>query len=199
MRRLALPLIAVVLVAGVLGVQVAAGGGRYVPLRTANPCALRTDADAPIPARLEPLAAQIVLVGLDRAACRLGVSRERLVLALAANRLLNPREPGALRAGLLDAVNRLSRAGRLPRVSQLLPQLLAQANPPGLVKTLISAVPSAAVDQLLPTAPLLRRTIEQLDIHRLLHELNNANQLRSALQAAILRAVVREILDRLPV
>ena len=38
MRRLALPLIALVLVAAVLGIQVAAGGGHYVPLRPANPC-----------------------------------------------------------------------------------------------------------------------------------------------------------------
>ena len=35
MRGLALPLIAVVLVVAVVGVQVAAGGGHYVPLRPA--------------------------------------------------------------------------------------------------------------------------------------------------------------------
>src|ERR1700754_4758582 len=76
MRRLALPLIAVALVAAVLGVQVAAGGGHYVPRRPANPCTPRPV--PPIPAQLEPLAAQIVLLGLDSAACRLGISRERL-------------------------------------------------------------------------------------------------------------------------
>ena len=59
MRRLALPLIAVLLVAAVLGVQVAAGGGRYVPRRPANPCAPRPI--PPIQPQLEPLAEQIVL------------------------------------------------------------------------------------------------------------------------------------------
>src|ERR1700759_3549214 len=73
MRRLALPLIAVLLVAAVLGVQVAAGGGHYVPRRPANPCTPRPV--PPIPAQLEPLAEQIVLLGLDSAAGRLGLSR----------------------------------------------------------------------------------------------------------------------------
>ena len=71
MKRLALPLIAVVLVATVLVVQVAAGGAHYVPLRPASPCAPRPV--PPIPAQLEPLAEQIVLLGLDSAACRLGI------------------------------------------------------------------------------------------------------------------------------
>ena len=128
MRRLALPLIAVLLVAGVLGVQVAAGGGHYVPLRPANPCTPRPVSR--IPAQLEPLAEQIVLLGLDSAACRLGVSRERLVLALAETRSLDPRESAALKTGLVDAVDLLDRQGRLPKVSQLLPQALDQANLP---------------------------------------------------------------------
>ena len=132
MRRLALPLIAVLLVAAVLGVQVAAGGGHYVPRRSANPCTPRPV--PPIAAQLEPLAEQIVLLGLDGAACRLGISRERLVLALADTRSLDPRAPAALKAGLRDAVDRLDRDGRLPKVSQLLPEALDQANLPGLVK-----------------------------------------------------------------
>ena len=74
-RELALPLIAVLLVAAVLGVQVAAGGGDYVPRQPADPCTPR--AVPPIPARMEPLAERIVLLGLDNAACRLGISRER--------------------------------------------------------------------------------------------------------------------------
>ena len=138
MRRLALPLIAVLLVAAVLGVQVAAGGGHYAPLRPANPCTPRPV--PPIPAQLEPLAEQIVLLGLDGAACRLGISRERLVLALAETRSLDPRESAALKAGLADAVNRLDREGRLPKVSELLPQALGQANLPGIVKTIIAAI-----------------------------------------------------------
>jgi hypothetical protein len=195
MRRLALPLIAVLLVAAVLGVQVAAGGGHYVPLRPANPCTPRPV--PPIPAQLEPLAEQIVLLGLDSAACRLGISRERLVLALADTRTLNPQTTAALKAGLGDAVDRLNREGRLPKVSQLLPEALDQANLPGIVKTIIEAVPHSLVDNLLPTAPLLHRTVDELDINRVLHELGDPSQLNPALQSAILQAALRQILDRL--
>lgn len=195
MRRLALPLIALLLVAAVLSVQLAAGGAHYTPLRPANPCAPRPV--SPIPAQLDPLAEQIVLLGLDGAACRLGISRERLVLALGDTRTLNPQTTAALKAGLGDAVERLNREGRLPKVSQLLPQALAQANLPGIVKTIIEAIPNSVIDNTLPTAPLLRQTIHQLDINRLLQELGNPNQLNSALQSAILQAALRQIIDRL--
>jgi hypothetical protein len=195
MTRLALPLIAVLLVAVVLGVQVAAGGGHYVPLRPANPCTPRPV--PPIPAQLEPLAEQIVLLGLDGAACRLGISRERLVLALGDTRTLNPQTTAALKAGLDDAVNRLDRESRLPKVSQVLPEALDQANLPGIARTIIEAIPDGLVDNLLPTGPLLRRTVDELDINRLLHQLNDPRQLDSALQSAILQAALRQILDRL--
>jgi len=195
MRRLALPLIAALLVAAVLGVQVAAGGGHYAPLRPADPCTPRPV--PPIPPQLEPLAEQIVLLGLDSAACRLGISRERLVLALAETRTLNPQTTAALKAGLRDAVDRLDREGRLPKVSQLLPEALDQANLPGIVKTIIEAIPDGFVDNLLPTGPLLRQTVDKLDINGLLHELNDPRQLNSALQSAILQAALRQILGRL--
>jgi hypothetical protein len=195
MRRVALPLIAVLLVAAVLGVQIAAGGGHYVPRSPANPCAPRPI--VAIQPQLEPLAEQIVLLGLDRAACRLGISRERLVLALAETRSLDPRAPAALKAGLLDAVDRLDREGRLPKVSQLLPQVLEQAGMPGIVKTIIEAIPAGVVDNALPTAPVLRRTIDQLDVARLLHELGDPSQLNSTIQSAILHAALGQILDRL--
>jgi hypothetical protein len=192
MRRLALPLIAVLLVTAVLGVQVAAGGGDYAPLRPANPCTPRPV--PPIPPRLAPLAEQVVLTGLDSAACRLGISRERLVLALADTRSLDPRAPAALKAGLLDAVDRLDREGRLPKVSQLLPEALEQANLPGIAKTIIEAIPDTVVDNLLPTGPLLRRTADELDVDRLLHELHDPRQLDSAVRTAILQAALRQIL-----
>ena len=195
MKRLALPMIAVVLVAAVLGVQVAAGGGHYVPRHPANPCIPRPV--AAIPPRLEPLAEQIVLLGLDSAACRLGISRERLVLALADTRSLNPREPAALKAGLRDAVDRLDREHRLPKVSQLLPQALDQTNLPGIAKTIIEAIPDGLVDNALPTAPVLRRTIDELDVTRLLQELTDPSRLNSAVQSAILHAALHQILDRL--
>jgi hypothetical protein len=195
MRRLTLPLIAVVLVGTVLGVQVAAGGGRYAPRQPGNPCAPR-----PIPSiqlQLEPLAEQIVLLGLDGAACRLRISRERLILALAERRSVSPRAAAALKAGLRDAVERLARMQRLPRVSQLLPQALDQTTLPAALKTLIEAIPASLVDKVLPTAPLLRRTIDDLDVARVLRELNNPRQLNTAVRSALLHAALREILDRL--
>jgi hypothetical protein len=195
MRRLALPLIAVLLVAAVLGVQVAAGGGHYVPRRPANPCNPR-----PIPTiqpQLEPLAQEIVLLGLDGAACRLGISRERLVLALADTRSLDPRAPAALKAGLSDAVDRLDREGRLPKVSQLLPEALDQSSLPGIAKTIIGAIPASVVDGALPTALLLHRTIDELNVTQLLHELGDPRQIDSAVQSAILHAALQQILDRL--
>jgi hypothetical protein len=195
MRRLALPLIAVLLVAAVLGVQVAAGGGHYVPRRPANPCTPRPV--PPIPAQLEPLAEQIVLLGLDNAACRLGISRERLVLALADTRTLDPRTPSALKAGLRDAVNRLDREGRLPKVSQLLPQALGQANLPGIAKTILEAIPAGLIDNALPTGPLLLRTVDELNVNGLLHQLHDPRQLDSAVRSAILQAALHQILDRL--
>jgi hypothetical protein len=195
MRALALPLIAALLVAAVLGVQVAAGGGDYVPRRPADPCAPR--AIPPIPARLEPVVERIVLLGLDGAACQLGVSRERLVLTLADNRSLDPDAARALKAGLRDAVDRLDREGRLPKVSQLLPEALDQADLPGIVKTLIGAIPDSTIDSALPTRPLLRRAVDELDVGRLVRELDDPDQLQSAVQSAILRAARDEILDRL--
>jgi hypothetical protein len=195
MRGLALPLIAVLLVAAVLGVQVAAGGGDYVPRRPADPCAPR--ANPPIPARLEPVAERIVLLGLDNAACRLGISRERLVLALADTRSLDPGAPAALKAGLRDAVDRLDRERRLPKVSQLLPEALDQADLPGIVKTVIGAIPDGLVDTALPTGPLLRRTISELDVDRLIRELPDPGQLESAVRSAVLQAALHQILDRL--
>ncbi len=195
MKRLALPLVAVLLVAVVLGVQIAAGGGGYVPRRPANPCVPRPI--PPIPAHLEPLAEQIVLIGLDGAACRLGISRERLVLALAGSGSLSPHAPAALKAGLRDAVDRLDREGRLPKVSQLLPEALDQSSLPGIAKTIIGAIPSGIVDSTLPTAAVLRRTVDELDVVRLVHELNDPNRLESAVQSAVLHAAEQQILDRL--
>ena len=195
MRRFTLPLVAVLLVAAVLGVQVAAGGGHYVPRRPANPCTPRPV--PPIPAQLEPLAEQIVLLGLDSAACRLGISRERLVLALADTRTLDPRAPAALKTGLRDAVDRLDREHRLPKVSKLLPEALGQANLPGIAKTILAAIPDGVIDSALPTAPLLRRTVDALDVNRLLHQLHDPRQLDSAVRSAILQAALRQILDHL--
>lgn len=195
MRALSLPVIAVLLVAAVLGVELAAGGEDYAPSRPADPCLPRAATE--IPPRLDPLVERIVLLGLDRAACRLGVPRERLVLTLADRRALDPATAAALQAGLRDAVERLDRQGRLPKVSQLLPEALAQADLPGIVKTLITAIPDGTIDSALPTGPVLRRAVDELDVARLVRELDDPDRLQSAVRAAIMRAARDEILGRL--
>ena len=195
MRAYALPALAVALVAVVLGAQVAAGGGDFVPRRSADPCAPRPA--APLPPRLEPVAERIVLLGLDGAACRLHVSRERLVLSLSEPRTVDPAVPAALKAGLRDAVIRLDREHRLPKVSQLLPDALDQAGLPGLVKTVINAIPGGAVDAALPIRPLLLRAVDRLDVATLLHQLDDPAHLESAVRTAILTAARDEILARL--
>ncbi len=195
MRRIALPVLAILLVVVVLGVQVAAGGGHYTPLRPASPCTPRPV--PPIPAQLDALAEQIVLLGVDNAACRLGISRERLVLALASTHTLHPKTAAALKAGLGAAVDRLDREGRLPKVSELLPDALNKSSLPGIAKTLLLAIPAGVVDHLLPTGPLLRATVDELDINRLLYDLKDPSKLDSALQSAILDAALSQILNRL--
>lgn len=195
MRELILPLMAVLLVGAVLGVQVASGGGDYEPRRPADPCVARPVGT--VPPQLDALTERIVLLGLDRAACRLGVPRERLVLSLAEQGTPDPDVAPALKAGLLDAVERLDREGRLPKTSQLLPEVLAQADLPGFVETIIGAIPDGTVDNLLPTGPVLRRAVDQLDVARLLRDLNDPDQLDAAVREALVRAARDEILARL--
>ncbi len=59
-------------------VYLALGGASYAPAKSADPCAPR---DWREPRGLQAVAEQIVLSGLDGAACDLGVSREDVVLA----------------------------------------------------------------------------------------------------------------------
>ena len=194
MKTFGLPLIAVLLVTAVLGVQIAAGGGDYVPKRPADPCSPRPV--PPIAPKLDPVAERVVLLGLDNAACRLGVSRERLVLELADQRTLDPKAPAALKAGLGEAVTRLEREQRLPKVSQVLPEALGQSGLPGFAQTLIGALPDSIIDSTLPTGPLLRRAVSQLDVEKLVGQLNDPKQLETAIRTAIQNAARDQILEK---
>ena len=90
-RVVGLPAAALALVAGVLWVQVANGGGSFVPLQPADACAERTvDSQAD---GIDGLTERLVLLGIADAACTLGVSRESLTLELAQSG-----EPGTSRA-----------------------------------------------------------------------------------------------------
>ena len=74
----------------------ALGGASYAPAQVADPCATR---DWREPQGLAEVGEQIVLSGLDGAACELGVSREEMVLALANS---DSREQFAREHGISD-------------------------------------------------------------------------------------------------
>jgi hypothetical protein len=110
------------------GAYLALGGASYSPAAVADPCAAREWRG---PAGLSKVAEQIVLSGLDGAACELGVSREAVVLAFASRdaRERFAREHGIdedaladlVRSGLLRAADDAERADLLdPRFGDLL-------------------------------------------------------------------------------
>lgn len=78
MRR-ALPLlVSLAAVAAVIVPYVALGGASYAPTPPADPCARAPGEPDGLSEALE----QVALTGLDTAACKLGVAREDLVLAI---------------------------------------------------------------------------------------------------------------------
>ena len=74
---------------------------------------------------------------------------------------------------------------------------LAQAQLPGIAKTIIEAIPAGIIDSALPTGALLRRTVDELDVNRLVRELGDPSKLQSAIQSALLRAAGDQIRNRL--
>ncbi|MEA2169171.1 MAG: hypothetical protein QOF76_2471 [Solirubrobacteraceae bacterium] len=191
MRAAVLPVLAIALVAAVLGVQRARGGGDYVPLKPANPCVVRPPQH--LVATLESVAERVVLLGLDEAGCRLGLSRERLLLSLADPRTIPPGAAAALQGGLARAVDRLAAQGILPKVSVLLPEALDQSGLPGIAQDAIEKIPDGVVDDLLPSTGLLHRAIGGLDLNVILHGLGDPKLLDSTLRDAILAAAQKEI------
>jgi hypothetical protein len=90
----------------------AAGGASYAPAKVQDPCKPREWRN---PGSLQEIAQQFSLSALDGAACKLGVSRETLVRALASP---ESRERFAERYGIDDAeLARAIRAGLLRAVS----------------------------------------------------------------------------------
>ena len=170
-RLIGLPVVALVMVAGVLGVQVANGGGSFEPLRPADPCAERTvtsRADG-----IDGLTERLVLLGIDGAACELGVTREALTLELAQPGTRTDAEIDALREGLLAAVQRMDDDGTLPPASDLVDDALANADLNGLLKAAIRALPDSVVNSALKTDDVLTRAIEDLDLRAILENLDD--------------------------
>lgn len=104
-----------------VGVYVAAGGASYTPEAVRNPCEPRPWHETS--GGLEGLAEQITLSALDGAACKLGVSRERLARALASKEgreqfakefhIDDERLAKAIRAGLVRAIDDAEEHGEL--------------------------------------------------------------------------------------
>jgi hypothetical protein len=118
----------------------ALGGASYAPAKVANPCATR---DWREPQGLAEVGEQIVLSGLDGAACELGVSREEMVLALA-NR--DSREQFAREHGISDErLEELVRDGLMRAIDDAVE---ANALNPTVADLLRGIVRSVPVDEL---------------------------------------------------
>jgi hypothetical protein len=195
LRAAALPVVAAALVSGVLGVQIAHGGGDFTPTRSASPCAHR--AVTSVSTGIEGLTERLVLMGLDGAACRLHVTREALALELAQSRTPTDAQVDALRAGLLEAVDRMKADGTLPPASELTDEALDSANLNGFVKAAIRALPDSLINSALKTDDVLRRTINELDLRSLLANLDDPDELSKQIDAAVTKAVKESLVARL--
>jgi len=104
-----------------VGVYAAAGGASYEPVQVQNPCEPRAEKENS--GGLEGLAEEFTLSALDGAACKLGVSRERLARALATKEgrekfakefhIDDERLAKAIRAGLVRAIDDAEERGKL--------------------------------------------------------------------------------------
>ena len=186
-RWAGLPIVALILVIGVVGVQLANGGGAYEPLRPADACAERTvtsQADG-----VDGLTERLVLLGIDDAACLLGVSREELTLELAQSGDLTDAQVDALQDGLRSAVGQMKADGSLPPASDLLDDVLASATLNGLLESAIRALPDSVIDGALKTDDILTRAIEDLDLRALLTNLDDQGDLERQVEVAVTEAV----------
>jgi hypothetical protein len=191
----ALPAVALALVVGVLTVQVAYGGGSFEPLKPADPCATRvvtTQSEG-----IEGLTERLVLIGINEAACTLGVSREALTLELAQPGDRTDEEIDALREGLKSAVRQMEEDGDLPPPSELVNEALDDSDMNGFQKAAIKAIPDSMIDATLDTDDILIRAIDDLDLRDLLENLDNEDDLNKQIQAAVTDAVKDALLDRL--
>ncbi len=194
-RLVGLPAVALVLVSGVLGVELANDGGRFEPLKPADPCVERevtSEAEG-----IDALTERLVLLGIDGAACRLGVSREALTLELAQPGQRTDEQVDALRAGLHAAVDRMTKDGSLPEASDLVDEALGNADLNGFLEALIKALPDSVIDAAVKMDDVLHRTIDDIDLRDVLENLDDPDDLNRELNAAVEEAVKDSIVDRL--
>lgn len=192
-RRVAFPIVALALVSGVLWVQLAHGGGSFEPLRPPDPCAeLEATSRA---TGIEGLTERLVLHGVQDAACRVGVSREQLVLDLADSGDPTDAQVEALRQGLLGAVDQMAADGTLPQASDLLDQVLDRADLDPFAAAIIGHLPDDVVDDVVATDQVLARAIDRLDVGALLREVDDRDAVERRVQAAVEDAVREELAE----
>jgi len=194
-RWIGLPATAVLLVLGVLGVQAANGGGSFSPKSPADPCVHRevtSQADG-----IDGLTERLVMIGLDKAACRLHVSREALTLELAQSGPRTDAQVDALREGLRDAVEQMKEDGTLPPASDLVDDALATTDLNPLLVAAIRVLPDSVVDGALKTDEVLLRTIDNLDLRSLLANVQDQDDLNQQITEATTQAVKDSLVDRL--
>ena len=131
-----------------VAVYLGLGGASYAPAKSADPCVQR---DWRNPGGFQEVAEQIVLSGLDGAACELGVSREQIVLAFASGTSLESfaREQGIdvnrleslVRTGLLRSLDDAQCAGAI------------NSTIAGVLRQVIERVPLDTVIDLLEQLP----------------------------------------------
>ena len=112
---------ALIAAVALVGIYAAAGGASYEPVKVQNPCKPRPPTETS--GGLEGVAEEITLSALDGAACRLGVTRERLARALASTsarekfakefHIDDERLAKAIRAGLVRAIDDAEERGKL--------------------------------------------------------------------------------------
>jgi hypothetical protein len=146
MRALGLAVAASVVL---VGAYLALGGASYAPAKAADPCVARGWRQQ---AGFQDVAQQIALSVLDGAACKLGTSREAVVLAFEDRESLDrfAREHGIgtvelealLRAGFLRAVGDAQRAGVLSAKTADMLREIARSIPLTALLDLLESLPS---------------------------------------------------------
>jgi hypothetical protein len=146
----ALPLlVAVGLVAAVVVPYLALGGASFKPTPVADPCEARGGRDS---TGVDEVIEQIALSAVDGVACKLGVSREDLVLALRNEDAFTTfaNEHGIARAdaeqatrdGLVQAVDNAQQAGALSGFLGPIVRRAAETVPPWLILDALERVGS---------------------------------------------------------
>lgn len=194
-RATGLPVVALILVGGVITTQLANGGGTFEPLRPVDACVERTVTS--LASGIEGLTEDLVLIGINNAACDLGISREALTLELAQPGTRTDAEIDAVEQGLLSAVRQMKGDDSLPPASDLVDEALDAADLNRFLEAAIRALPDSLIDSALETDDVLTRAIEDLDLRDLLADLGDQADLNRQIEAAVTQAVKDSLVARL--